>query len=106
MITADRRLTHQEWVERRSSSENRVRVFVSQFWDGIGAGLDSFGRVPEHRFVRYFNERTDAEALQSDWEWLGRDLSQAVLKFEIARGIPCKCPKSSTHKETMAGIKT
>jgi hypothetical protein len=50
------------------------------FWQGAASTFDLFGRSfdPE---VFALDERTDAEALASDWEAIGRDFEAAINQF-------------------------
>lgn len=61
---------------------------VKTFLRGVRAGMDPT-RIAGRVHVYRFDMNTDAEAMRSDWQQVGEDLSTAITVYEVendARG--------------------
>lgn len=58
--------------------------FLSYILYGAARSFDLFGTIRDPRVER-IRKRSDAEALRSDWEAVGRDLQSAILRVRKER---------------------
>lgn len=68
--------------KEHNCKETLRTVVISSFFQGM-ASIVNFGGVFPRKFKKPLPGYTeDAEALRSDWEMVGKDISYAIIEFE------------------------
>ncbi len=80
------RRAYSDYVSHQKSMENsRAKMNLKTIFRGFG----SFNIAPSNCYERYMallGNKSDADAIRSDWEAVGEDLSYAFVKYTLKPG--------------------